>query len=103
MFYSFNSDDMERQEAVDVVKHVISDMETQAERSTKDSLVTNFSNKCTPEFLDYVLDKLGYERVDFDMSGWEANYYVTYEKEGHRPLLMSACGWDGSIYLSFKD
>lgn len=103
MYYSFDSGDMERQNAIEMVKFGIEDMEWLVERSADDDPIQNFTKNFAPEFLDYILDTLGYERTDFDMSGWEANYLVTYEKEGHRPLLMNACGWDGSIYLSFKD
>lgn len=103
MYYSFDSSDVERQNAIEMVKSAIQDIVYQVEHSATDDPTVNFTRKFAPDFLDYILDKLGYDRVDFDVTGWEANYFVTYEKEGFLPLFMTACGWDGSIYLSARN
>lgn len=49
------------------------------------------------------LEELGYEHVDSDTNGWEMDFWWFFEEEGLPGLIVSGCGYNGDLYIYFKE
>lgn len=85
-----------------IIKDFIDNLENK--KKTKNLLTKDFSDtKLNPSKLGLILEELGYNTVAHDDNGWELDFWITYKKEGYKPLMISGCGMTFELILSEVD
>ena len=64
-------------------------------------LKKDFSDtELNPSTLGLILESLGYKNVSHDDNGWELDFWITYEKQGYKPIMITGCGMTFELELS---
>lgn len=50
-----------------------------------------------------ILEELGYERMDQDDNGWQMDFWIYFEKESCRELIVRGCGITFELILSGEE
>lgn len=56
-----------------------------------------------PENVIDVLRNMGYEDEDYDTNGWEQDTWISFFKEGEKPLMLFYCGRTFEMNLSILE
>lgn len=59
--------------------------------------------KLNPSTLGYLIEELGYERVNQDDNGWELDFWIYYHKNGYKPIQIKGCGMTFELILCEDD
>lgn len=66
-----------------------------------DYVEKDFSDtELNPYTLGILLEDLGYERINQDDNGWQMDFWITYEKEGCKPISLQGTGITFELKLS---
>lgn len=59
--------------------------------------------KLNPYTLGEILEELGYEKTEIDSNGWEMDFSIHYNKEGHTELVLSGTGITFELKIEIRE
>lgn len=89
------------QEFLPIVKGFIDEVEGSEQDSEYELNLTD--TELNPYTLWKLLEKLGYEKEDIDSNGWQMDFWITFEKEGHKTLEIDCTGITFELKLVVRE
>jgi hypothetical protein len=87
-----------------IILDFINQVETVDREAATELLEIDFSDtELRPYTLWQILENLGYDDHDQDDNGWEMDFWLTFRKEGFRPIQIKGCGMTFELILSEYD
>lgn len=87
-----------------IVQEFIDQVEAVDPETATDYLVKDLSDtELNPSTLSELLDGMGYKKGDMQTNGWQYDFWITFEKNGCRPLSVSGCGYTFELKLTEKE